>query len=69
MLDVGKLQRGHKVFINGGTTAIGMAMIQIAKLAGAEVAASCSESSFDLVKGLGADKVSRGVSCELIPDS
>ena len=58
VLDVGNIKAGQSVFINGGTTAIGMAMIQVAKLAGArKVVVSCSEASFEIVKKLGADKV------------
>jgi len=44
-------------FVQGGASAVGMYAVQLAKLIGYKVAATCSPHSFDLVKGLGADLV------------
>ncbi|KAJ5719853.1 alcohol dehydrogenase [Penicillium malachiteum] len=45
------------LFIYGGSTATGMAAIQLAKLSGLTVITTCSPHNFDLVKSLGADAV------------
>jgi len=45
------------VFINGGSGGVGTWGIQIAKLLGAEVSVSCSGSSEELVRSLGAEHV------------
>lgn len=45
------------LLIYGGSTAMGIAAIQFAKLSNATVIATCSPSSFDYVKSLGADHV------------
>lgn len=55
--DKGKITRGMKVLINGGSGGVGMFAIQIAKAMGAEVTAVCSEKNIELVKGFGADQV------------
>lgn len=44
-------------FVQGGASAVGMYAVQLAKLIGYKVAATCSPHSFELVKGLGADLV------------
>lgn len=44
------------MFINGGSTAVGLLAIQIAKLKGAHVVASCSGAKSELVRSLGADE-------------
>ena len=57
LVEEAKLESGARVFINGGTTACGMAAIQIAKILGAkDVVVSCSATSFGLVEDLGADQ-------------
>lgn len=52
-----KLQAGQKVFISGGSGAVGSAAVQLAKHLGAHVATTASGDGVDLVRGLGADQV------------
>jgi len=53
----GQVKPGQHVLVNGASSAVGMAAVQIAKALGASVTAVCSEASFDLVRGLGADQL------------
>ncbi|KAK1931376.1 Reticulon-4-interacting protein 1 [Phytophthora citrophthora] len=53
----GKLQKGQRVLIIGGSSGTGAFAIQIAKAAGAEVIVTCSARNVELVKSLGADQV------------
>lgn len=55
--DVGAVQAGQKVLINGASGAVGSWAIQIAKAFGAEVTAVCSGRNEDMVRALGADAV------------
>ena len=54
---VGKLEKGHRILIQGGAGAAGGAMIQLAKAAGAYVIATASGKGLELAKSLGADEV------------
>lgn len=53
----GKLEKGQKVLIQGGAGAVGGAMMQMAKAAGAYVIATASGKGVALAKSLGADEV------------
>ncbi|KAI9821313.1 MAG: hypothetical protein M1827_004049 [Pycnora praestabilis] len=55
LVEAGHIKAGSRVFINGGTTASGIAAIQVAKIYDAgEIVVSCSAASSELVKELGA---------------
>jgi NADPH:quinone reductase-like Zn-dependent oxidoreductase len=53
----GKLEKGQKVLIQGAAGAVGGAMVQIAKAAGAYIIATASGNGVALAKNLGADEV------------
>jgi NADPH:quinone reductase-like Zn-dependent oxidoreductase len=53
----GKLGKGQKVLIQGGGGAVGAAMVQMAKAAGAYVITTASGKGITLAKSLGADEV------------
>jgi len=57
LVEVGKVKRGQKVFIQAGSGGVGTFAIQLAKHLGATVATTTSAKNADLVRSLGADVV------------
>jgi NADPH:quinone reductase-like Zn-dependent oxidoreductase len=55
--DVGRLQPGQDVLVNGASGGVGTFAVQIAVTYGAHVTAVCGPDSTDLVRALGADHV------------
>jgi NADPH:quinone reductase-like Zn-dependent oxidoreductase len=52
-----KVQGGHAVLVNGATGAIGSAAVQLLRVLGASVTATCGTEHVELVRRLGADRV------------
>jgi NADPH:quinone reductase-like Zn-dependent oxidoreductase len=52
-----KVRRGQVVLVHGATGAIGSAAVQLLKVLGAQVTATCDTRRMELVRGLGADRV------------
>ena len=57
ILNIAKIQNGHKVLIYGASGAVGTYAVQLARYFGAGITAVCSTKNMDLVRSLGADKV------------
>lgn len=52
-----ELEKGQKILIHAGAGGVGTFAIQLAKVMGAYVATTVSESGYELVKSLGADRI------------
>lgn len=57
LVEIAKVKKGQKVFIQAGSGGVGTFAIQLAKHLGAYVATTTSSKNIDLVKSLGADLV------------
>lgn len=55
--DRGRVQRGHRVLVDGASGGVGTYAIQVAKALGAEVTASCSTNKMETARSIGADHV------------
>lgn len=57
LFEFAKLEPGQSLFVNGGSTSVGAAAIQLAKSIGCKVTTTTSSRNEEFVKSLGADVV------------
>ncbi|MEM6261923.1 MAG: NAD(P)-dependent alcohol dehydrogenase [Bacteroidota bacterium] len=57
LMEIGKLQAGHRVLVNGASGSLGTAAVQIAKHYGAQVTGVTGTGNVKMVRSLGADEV------------
>ncbi|KDQ18540.1 hypothetical protein BOTBODRAFT_28927 [Botryobasidium botryosum FD-172 SS1] len=57
LVDILHIKAGQRIFINGGSSAVGALAIQIAKTEKCHVTTSCSGGKIEGVKSLGADEI------------
>jgi NADPH:quinone reductase-like Zn-dependent oxidoreductase len=57
LFELGDLQSGQRLFVQGGTGGVGMYVIQLAHLKGAYVITTTSTANVEFAKALGADEV------------
>jgi NADPH:quinone reductase-like Zn-dependent oxidoreductase len=55
VFDVGAVKPGQRVLVHGGAGGCGSFAIQLARMAGARVATTCSAGNFEYVRSLGAE--------------
>jgi NADPH:quinone reductase-like Zn-dependent oxidoreductase len=57
LFELGAIRPGHHILINGAAGGVGSFAVQLAKIAGARVTATCGANNIDFVRSLGADEV------------
>lgn len=55
LVDIGEINQGQKILVNGASGGVGSYAVQIAKSYEAEVWGTCSASNLDYIKSIGAD--------------